>query len=711
MKSLNNELASRLLPSLSLISRGTGTRSKSSSFILIVFLLIGLLFASFAFTVPARAQYTVTIVRVEPTYYAKLRFVSDTGRPLEWGAIKVPPGRDVGVPFKMSYYLNGMAREDVFTYEGVTLLDGTFTVRCPAGDYLVVAWWPNFRDIVIYKGIISIRANLSGLDLKTQVYDLTLNFRTPKGTICSGATAYIKLPQNVTVAEGTDSEGNIKLINVPSSVSTMSGKKYSLKVERATWHGYDALTAAVEKEITGTTTYYILADNIVALNVRVVGAKGQGLSYASVTLEPILTVVADGSGQASVELPRRTYRVTATYKGKTSSVSVDLTDRTKVVFDATVTLDVWIELFGYAMSAGEFALSALLSVITVPIVAFPVHRYIAWRRRRIGTALLKAPEGRAGAEARIVEGVMPAEEVGLKKVTEVKVPGFPQELLMKYEPLELIGEGGFAKAFKVKRRSDGKAIALKVLKGEGRASEVLAREVAAWLSLDHENIARLYAVSKDPIPHLEVELAEGVRVGEKVVRDLGDLPKPVDEGTAIKLVRGIAEGLKHAHSKGIFHRDLKPQNILLSSDFKPKITDWGLAKVKAASASPTSARAFTLLYAAPEQLDSRQYGPTDQRTDIFQLGLIFYELLSGRLPFEVEGGPYQIMGSILSPEPFQPVSRFNAKLSTLDWIVSKMLAKRKEDRFQSVEELTSALDQLERGTFRMEELRRTLKRA
>jgi len=331
-------------------------------------------------------------------FYAKLRFISDTGRALEWGAIKVPSGPDVGIPFKVVYYLGGVERSDVYAYEGVTMANATFNlVRCPVGDYKVVAWWPNFRDIKIFDSMLSITTNLPGpgvrepvQDLKTLVYDITLNLKTPRGTVCGNATAYIKLPQGVSITEVTDSEGNIKLINIPSSVSTASGKKYPLRVEKTTWRGYDALRVPVEKEITSTTTYYIVADNIVALNVRVLGARGQGLPYASVYAEPVLTVVADESGFVSVELPRRVYTVTATYKGKTASIKADVTDPAKFVFDATVTLDVYIELFGYAMSAGEFALSIVLGIIVVFIVAFIVHEYIVWRRKRIAAAVVKA---------------------------------------------------------------------------------------------------------------------------------------------------------------------------------------------------------------------------------------------------------------------------------------------------------------------------------
>jgi len=307
-----------------------------------------------------------------------------------------------------------------------------------------------------------------------------------------------------------------------------------------------------------------------------------------------------------------------------------------------------------------------------------------------------------------IAGEIPAEKIEPKAGD--KVTGFPEELLAKYEPIEFLGEGGFAKVFKVRRKTDGKTIALKVLTREKRVTDTLTNEVAAWLSLDHENIAKLYGVSKDPAPHMEVELAEGVKIGDKLVRDLGDLPKPLDEKMAIRLIRGIAEGLKHAHSKNTFHRDLKPQNVLLSADFKPKITDWGLAKVKTSSTSATSSKAFTLQYAAPEQLDSKLYGPTDQRTDIFQLGLIFYELLTGRLPFEAES-PYQIMSSILNPNPFDPISKHSIELSKFDAIISKMLAKKKEERFQSMDEFISALDILEKNSLRIEELEKSFEKS
>jgi hypothetical protein len=134
---------------------------------------------------------------------------------------------------------------------------------------------------------------------------------------------------------------------------------------------------------------------------------------------------------------------------------------------------------------------------------------------------------RVGPRGQTIEEVKPAGEVKIVEPSRVEVPGFPQELLAKYEPLELLGEGGFARVFKVKRRADGGVVALKVL-NEKRVSDVLAKEVAAWLLLDHKNIVKLYGVGKDPVPHLEIELVEGVKIGgKKLVRDLGVSPSPL----------------------------------------------------------------------------------------------------------------------------------------------------------------------------------------
>jgi len=237
---------------------------------------------------------------------------------------------------------------------------------------------------------------------------------------------------------------------------------------------------------------------------------------------------------------------------------------------------------------------------------------------------------------------------------------------------------------------DGRIVAVKIPRLDERAGKAFINEVSTWMQLDHKNIVKLYDANVVPLPYLELEFVEGAEVNGKLCRSLEDLPKPVDRKTALKIVKGIARGLSYAHSRGILHRDLKPGNILLTSDLEPKITDWGLAKIRATSSLFSG---FTPSYAAPEQL-SKAYGSIDQRTDIFQLGIIFYELLTGKNPFEGQSLE-EIAGKITDEEFEIPMpSDFSGSLRRFDRIIARMLSRRKEGRFSSVDELLAELEKL-----------------
>jgi len=297
-------------------------------------------------------------------------------------------------------------------------------------------------------------------------------------------------------------------------------------------------------------------------------------------------------------------------------------------------------------------------------------------------------------KTKAVEKVKPAETV----------EGFPSALLERYEPLEFLGEGGFAKVFKARRREDGKIVALKIPRIDEKTGKFFIKEVASWYQLNHPNIVTLYEANVYPLPYIEMEFVEGVEVEGKLVRDLYKYPKPVDEKTALRLITGIAKGLTHAHSKGIYHLDLKPLNVLLKADLTPKITDWGLAKISARS-SLSRHYGYSPLYAAPEQLDEETFGAPDHRTDIYQLGLIFYELLTGELPYKATS-PGALVGKILYTKP-KPVSGIKEELKRFDGIFEKLLAKKKEERYQSVEEFLQALESLTELEKEKEELRKT----
>ena len=250
----------------------------------------------------------------------------------------------------------------------------------------------------------------------------------------------------------------------------------------------------------------------------------------------------------------------------------------------------------------------------------------------------------------------------------------PVEALQElYTDFQYIGEGGFARVYKAKRK-DGKVVALKLPKTlDPAVGRAFVREITNWLHLKHPNIVELHDVNVIPVLYLEMEYCES---------SLARLQKPLPVEEAALIVFNIAEGLKYAHSKGIVHRDLKPSNVLLKNGM-PKISDWGLSKVLEESMSATTTASFTPYYAAPEQID-RKFGRTDERTDIYQLGVLFYELVTGRLPFE--GSLSQVMMGIIRDKPVPP-GQLNPEARKVEPIIMKMLAKRKEERYASVAEL------------------------
>ncbi|WP_297066613.1 protein kinase [Thermococcus sp.] len=251
----------------------------------------------------------------------------------------------------------------------------------------------------------------------------------------------------------------------------------------------------------------------------------------------------------------------------------------------------------------------------------------------------------------------------------------PEELEALYEDFQYIGEGGFARVFKAKRKKDGKVVAVKVPKTLDPATgKAFVREISNWLHLKHPNIVELHDVNVIPIPYLEMEYCEG---------SLAKLGKPMDVERAAHIIFNIAEGLKYAHARKIIHRDLKPSNILLKNGL-PKISDWGLSKVMSESRSSTLS-SFTPYYAAPEQLSPRRFGGTDERTDIWQLGVLFYELVTGKMPFEGRDLG-EITYAIINENPALP-SELNPEAKLVEPIIMKMLAKDKEKRYASVEEL------------------------
>jgi serine/threonine protein kinase len=205
------------------------------------------------------------------------------------------------------------------------------------------------------------------------------------------------------------------------------------------------------------------------------------------------------------------------------------------------------------------------------------------------------------------------------------------------------------------------------------------KEILAWEGLRHPNIAEITEVNILPIPYVEMEFCKSV---------LSDLKTPLPVNDAVEIVNGVASGLAYAHEQGIIHRDIKPQNILIDSNGVPKISDWGMSRLIGSSAIPTIA-GFSLAYAAPEQISPGRFGETDERTDIYQLGVVFYELVTGKLLFPGDDLA-DVSNAIISRMPVPP-SDINPIARPLDPIILKCLQKDPGARYQSVRTLLEDL--------------------
>ena len=251
----------------------------------------------------------------------------------------------------------------------------------------------------------------------------------------------------------------------------------------------------------------------------------------------------------------------------------------------------------------------------------------------------------------------------------------PPELSDRFTEGVLIGKGGFARVFKAKRR-DGIPVAIKIpITLDASTGKSFIAEMQNWTKFSHPNIVKVYDFNIMPVAYFEMELCDS---------SFADLKKPVNPVEAAWLLFNVCDGLKYAHAKAIIHRDLKPQNILLK-DGVPKISDWGLSKVVAESTT-TTATAFTPYYAAPEQLTHKK---KDWRTDVWQLGVILYELVTGVLPFNGDN-MVEIMSSIATTDPKKP-GDVVTDARKIEPVIMMCLQKDPNRRFQSVTALQTAL--------------------
>ncbi|HVP96860.1 protein kinase domain-containing protein [Methanoregula sp.] len=258
----------------------------------------------------------------------------------------------------------------------------------------------------------------------------------------------------------------------------------------------------------------------------------------------------------------------------------------------------------------------------------------------------------------------------------------PAALERKYPHAEYIAEGGVSRVFRVRDEKNNRDAAVKIpIRFDEVTGTQFTKELAIWEGLHHANIVELYAANIFPMPFIEMEY---------VASSLAEMHFPLPEEKAVSILIGVAEGLRYAHERGIVHRDIKPGNILIAPDGTPKITDWGLSKAEGTKQSGIIG--FSLEYAAPEQLAPTLYGEPGPWTDIYQLGVLFYEMLAGRVPFTGDGMG-EISHAILHEEPV-PAVNAGRHADAINAIIGKCLKKRPQDRYPSVADLIADLIRL-----------------
>ena len=258
----------------------------------------------------------------------------------------------------------------------------------------------------------------------------------------------------------------------------------------------------------------------------------------------------------------------------------------------------------------------------------------------------------------------------------------------RYEILEKIGTGGMAEVFKGKDHKLNRYVAVKVLKEEFRDNDGFVKkfkeEAQAAAGLAHPNIVNVYDVGdENGIYYIVMELVEGITLKNYIERK-GRLT--IKEATSIAIQ--VSAGLEVAHNNHIVHRDIKPQNSIISREGKVKVTDFGIAKATT-SQTTTSSAMGSVHYASPEQARG---GYVDHRSDIYSLGIVMYEMVTGRVPFDGETAVTVAVKHL--QEQMVPPSKYCPEIPySLEQIIKKCTEKSPDRRYQDIGDLMADLKQ------------------
>lgn len=270
----------------------------------------------------------------------------------------------------------------------------------------------------------------------------------------------------------------------------------------------------------------------------------------------------------------------------------------------------------------------------------------------------------------------------------------------RYEVIEKVGEGGMAIVYKARDIRLDRCVAVKVVRDELFGDEEVIKrfyaEAHAVATLSHPNIVSVYDVSQsEDISYIVMELISGI-----TLRQYMDRKRPVPWKQVLHFSKQIADALQHAHERGVIHRDIKPQNILLLQNGTIKVADFGIAAFENEINETKGQAIGSLNYIAPEQLKGKK---ADVRGDVYSLGVSMYEMLTGFKPYTGET-PLEILQKQQAAAPL-PIRAFDVDVpQEFEDIVLKAMAPEPENRYKSAEELKKALNTFT-SRFRKEENR------
>ena len=291
-----------------------------------------------------------------------------------------------------------------------------------------------------------------------------------------------------------------------------------------------------------------------------------------------------------------------------------------------------------------------------------------------------------------------AEELVLTQTKTLVMP--PAELERgttfagRYEVIEELGKGGMGKVYKVFDTKIKEVVALKLIRPEistdAKTIERFNNELRLARKISHRHVCRMYDLGEEGTSHfITMEYVPGEDLKRFIKRS-----EQLTVGKAVSIAKQICEGLAEAHHLGVIHRDLKPQNIMIDADGNTRIMDFGIARFLEGEGVTTQGVLIgTPDYMSPEQTEMEG---VDQRSDIYALGIILFEMVTGRVPFEGKT-PISIAMKHKSEPPPDPRNLNPQVTDDLSQVILKCMQKEKRDRYQSAEELLADLKNIEEG--------------